>query len=55
MAHYVNGHRPTDRRSLIDLLQRAWNAIPQAQIQAYIDNLPARLAAVERAGGDRLD
>ncbi len=55
MSNYINGHRPTDRRSLITLIQKAWKEIPQSQIQAYIDNLPARLAAVEKAGGARLD
>ena len=55
IANYVNSHRPTDRRSLIDLIEKGWNAIPQSQIQAYIDNLPTRLAAVEQAGGARLD
>jgi transposase len=55
MTHYVNNEHPTHRRSLIDAIERAWNAIPQSVIQGYIDNLPARLAAVERAGGARLD
>lgn len=55
MTHYVNIEHPTDRRSLIEAIARAWNAIPQSVIQGYIDNLPARLAAVERAGGARLD
>src|SRR6185312_16842671 len=54
MANYINGHRPTDRRSLITLIQKAWKEIPQCQIQAYIDDLPARLQAVEKAGGARL-
>ena len=55
IANYVNSHRPTDRRSLISLIQKGWNEIPQSKIQAYIDNLPARLQAVEKAGGARLD
>jgi transposase len=55
MTHYVNNEHPTDRRSLIDAIERSWNAIPQSVIQGYIDNLPTRLAAVERAGGARLD
>ena len=55
MTHYVNNEHPTDRRSLIDAIERAWNAIPQSVIQGYIDHLLARLAAVERAGGARLD
>lgn len=55
MMQYINSERPTDRRSLIDGIERSWNAIPQSKIQAYFDNLPARLAAVEKAGGARLD
>jgi transposase len=55
IANYVNGHRPTDRRSLIALIQKGWTEIPQSKIQAYIDNLPTRLQAVEKAGGARFD
>jgi transposase len=55
MMQYINNERPTDRRSLIDGIERSWNAIPQSKIHGYIDNLPTRLAAVEKAGGARLD
>ena len=55
MMQYINNERPTDRRSLINAIQRSWNALPQSKIQGYIDNLTARLAAVEKAGGARLD
>jgi hypothetical protein len=55
MMQYINNERPTDRRSLINEIERSWNAIPQSKIQGYIDNLPTRLTAVEKAGGARLD
>ena len=55
ITSYINGHRPTNRHQLIDLIQKGWKNIPQSVIQAYFDNLPARLQAVEKAGGARLD
>jgi putative transposase len=55
IVNYVNGHRPTNRHQLIDLIQKGWKNIPQSVIQSYFDNLPARLQAVEKAGGARLD
>ena len=55
IANYVNGHRPSNRQQLVDLIQKGWKNIPQCTIQSYFDNLPARLQAVENAGGARLD
>jgi transposase len=55
MVHDVNKQRPSNRASLINAVQLSWQSLSQAVIQAYIDNLPAQLAKVERAGGARLN
>jgi hypothetical protein len=55
MAQYVKNEHPHDRPSLVESIERAWDAIPQKIIQAYIDALPARLQAVYNNGGARLD
>ena len=55
MVHDVNKQRPSNRASLVNAVQLSWQSLPQAVIQAYIDNLPAQLMKVERAGGARLN
>jgi transposase len=55
MSQYVAKERPSNRQSLIEAINRSWNAIPQSVIQGYIDALPARLVAVHNNGGARLD
>lgn len=55
MVREVNKSRPSNRASLVKAVESVWQALPQSVIQAYIDNLPAQLAKVEKAGGARLN
>lgn len=55
MVREVNKHRPSNHASLVNAVQSAWDSLPQSRIQSFIDNLPAQLAKVEKAGGARLD
>ena len=55
MVREVNKSRPSNHASLVKAVENAWQALPQSVIQAYIDNLPAQLVKVERAGRARLN
>ena len=55
MVQYIKKEMPTDKATLTAAIHRAWSALPQTIIKAYIDGLPNRITAVYNNGAARLD
>lgn len=55
MTQFVNNERPTNRVTLINAINKAWDALKQKTIRSYFDNLPTQMQAVYNNGGARLD
>jgi transposase len=54
MTRHVNRARPTSLPGLKIAIEHAWEEMPQATIQAYIDHVPRTLERIDAAGGHRL-
>jgi transposase len=55
MKNYIADRDPRTSRRLGELIQDAWDTIPQETIQSYIDHVYRLVQAVRRARGGHAD